>query len=99
MDSSRLRRETALRLLPLKGEIRGNDEIEAEWMKVGKIIDPISDSGRPPLHASLHGPTIDRSMLGKRHRQLGVDFDIRLYETSRNVISKKTVGIETLSTS
>jgi hypothetical protein len=41
----------ALRWLAILG---GNDEIEAERMKVGKIVNRIRDSGRPPLHASLH---------------------------------------------
>jgi hypothetical protein len=44
----------------------GNNEIEAERMKVGKIVNRICDSGRPPLHTSLHDSPLSIELYSPR---------------------------------
>jgi hypothetical protein len=53
----------ALRWLAILG---GNDEIEAERMKVGKIVNRTCDSGRLPLHASLHNSPLSIELCSPR---------------------------------
>jgi hypothetical protein len=69
--------------------LRSNNEIKAEWMKMGKIKGPISNSGRPPLHA-LPGCSATESESGRPSFSS---------ETSRNCVEGIIVATSTTSVS